>query len=303
MKRILFVIASISATLCLADPAADARASAERYLAEIKAGNSLALYKELPPSYRNDLNSLLKLFGSKMDPQIWSSAMDLVADASDVAETKASMVAELSAESSKGTNAIPRKDSETIIRTSAHALNAFAKTVTINTLRDGDIGKILANPDIQKLGDLVKLSPQARDMDKCKVTGAKASTNGVEITFMRPNGVPDIQQYVKVENIWVPNDLVKDWKGNMQKWTKSVSEFNIDAETKQKFMQTVPMLKMGLQNLKGSTDAKSFQTNAAMLMMPLMMLGAGNNEADADEAPAAAAPKAVAPKAAAPATK
>ena len=257
-----------------ADPAADAQAAATRIIQSAQAGNINAIYQQLPASYRTDLSDIVKAFGTKIDPELWKASMDLIGEAADVANSKADLVAEIITESKK----LPKAELQLAVKNISTAMKAFSQKVTVKTLQNGNLAGILADPEIGKFGPAI--TPFLKDsLDGVKVLGATAGENGlINIEIQNKDGKKETTAFRKVDQKWVPDNLAKDWTKSMADAKKSISELKIDEKNKQQFLQTVPALKMGLQQLKNAKDAQTLQSGAGMMMLPLMMMGGNKGE-------------------------
>ena len=237
-----------------ADDVADARAAAEAYVKSVKSGNLNALYQQLP--------------------DVWKASMEMIGEAADVAQTKSDLVADLILQSKK----IPKADAQASVKNISAALKTFSQKVTVKTLQNGNIAGILADPELAKLGPAIV--PFFKDeIDGAAITGAKAGENGiVEILLKNKAGKEDTLKFKKVGQSWVEADMAKDWKEQMANAKKSIGEMKITDESKQKFLQTVPMLKMGMQQLKNAKNAQELQNSAGMMLLPIMMMNGGGDK-------------------------
>ena len=270
MKRSVLALLSLVPvmTVMAATPAEQmAEAAAVRYADSFESGRAADVYALLPASYQKDISKVVSTFGASMDADIWKEGQSVVATLADVVAAKADLVAAMIAEKSK----VPVAEISPAVLKSANAVKALSGKITLDTLKKGDVVKILSYPEIVDAGAVSKIA--AKEVQKGAVVGSKEAADGsVMISFKNEAGVIEEEPFVKVDNKWVPKEMADGWKEGVAEALKGIGEMKIEPAMKQQLLSMSPMIKAGIEGAKNATTKEQFQQSLMMPMFTAMMM-------------------------------
>ncbi len=254
-------------------------------------GKPEVFWLSLPPTYQKDVSDLLSKFADKMDVEIWNTTFSVVQTATSLVKDKKEIFAELVEEK--------MEDPEAGIEAAADLLDIIVSSDLgeLSALEKLDVEKFLADEGarlFQQFNVLMKTTPQSdqyteelqawlKDMEGTKI--ATDSIEGETATVLLQIGEqqPKRLTLVKVEEKWLPKDMVDEWPSFIQQANDSMDEMDEQIDDEQRQM-AVTMLNGVEELLEQLSDAGSKEEMLGIAMQGFagLMGGAGDDSGDAE---------------------
>ncbi len=221
----------------------------------IASGHILAIYDSLPPSYRQDINDIVRASAQRMDPAAWNNLVGSIQRLGDLIVTRQKWFV-----SSPRVQALPPEQ----IEMAEGPLVTFAgllrvgfdpEAMRLDKLQTMDFRQWLIERDQAVAPYLAQLFQQIGAEALREVT-IESEVNGVAVASIDMNGSKRKVSYAWVDGYWVPKSLADQWATSVQSW-KQAPESNLVASVTAASLVLQPIAP-GLDTLASATDAGSF---------------------------------------------
>ena len=242
-----------------------------------------ALWEFLPASYQKDVTGLVQGFAGQLDAEFYDKSMAVMAKAVKVLKEKKDFIKanEMFAQATKGAP-LPPGAIDQNWDAAVGLLGAIAGSdlKTVAGLKGLDIGKFLSvtGGDLMKQG--VAIAKATGQDPMAMLAGVKvekgAAEGKVKISMPGQEGGKE-EEFVQVEGKWIPAEMAKEWKGEIEKAKKQLGEVGPQmAQAKAMAMPMLTKVDGALDQLAGAKDQAAFDA-ALTGAMALMMGGAGQD--------------------------
>ncbi len=250
-----------------------------------------ALWAMLPASYQQDVNDVVKQFGTSMDEEVWAKGTALLPKVITIlTEKKDIFLAYLAESDGEGTSDTAQTDSAQ----TGKRYQAFLDILTdvskscilkLEFLRNPDMQAFLSEdgaPIIQKLVTFAEQPGLLPTEDMDKFIQNRAKLKNIKVTLVEDKGdqavvmteIDDDKTTValtKVEGKWIPSDMAQDWKQNVTDIKATLTQ--MAAEIPQKKQQTLQSLTLVNTMLDSVAKVSTKEELSAVMMGLIMMSG------------------------------
>ena len=247
---------------------------------EVIAGNCGILWHAMPTSYQTDINDIAQLAGSRVDSEIYDKSFGFVSRFAEVADKQKLFIlntklgGELAAEQIAD------------IEAAWPSIIGFIQTIVTSSISSSAGLKAFEGqgfseqtlPALFKYSnDLAALSNEENpfnvlEFDSLKTVESTDTTAVLEITFA--NGDVEAEDFIKVENRWVPVEMATNWSteiGDAKKQLEAISSEEM-AKNKPQIMGMITMVDGILAQLKTAETQEQFDQALQGAMMPIGLL-------------------------------
>ena len=252
-------------------------------------GRPEVAWQSLPPSYRDDVTSLVNLAATKMDEDLWNRSFALVQKLTRLAREKRTFILE---QPMLTESAGDKKELEAGWDAVASVLDTLANSelADLSKLENLDVGEFLAGTGgklMQQMASASALAPDDNwkgEMSRMRRTQAKViSKDGKSAVVQvdRPGKPPMEETYVQVEGHWVPKKLADGWSAEISEVRQKIEKMSTEsmAENKQAVLMQLSMVDAALDQLLQTETREQF--NAALAPIMGMAMGAMMAQAQA----------------------
>ena len=267
--------AALAAESTSADVAAAAKAHAalQRAVANADVG---AIYSSLPASYRTALSDAAKAAAGRIDPAVWSAAQQFLLQTG-ATITKQARILSTMEEADKvpsieevgpAVDLTPEEKTTMLVRLGAR-LGALAKAADRDKVAAGDLASVLAVPALTMKGVTDTVKPI-----RIPEATAKAEADG-SVSFTT-TGKAEPDKMVKVEGVWIPEDLVEVFKDRADWKAQAAAIPAMSDQEKQGVLMAIQMMTGVARQAGKAQNADELRSALQQAMMPMMlMMGAG----------------------------
>jgi len=210
-----------ASTKGLSSPAATPDAAVRTVLEGMERKELTALWEFLPPSYQRDLQSLVRLTGEKMDPEVWDRLVGVVRHAAQVMKSKEQWLQTPAANEPAPTGPAAHQGPVNYAEL-AHLLELLAdselgQTETLKTMDLGAWTAKVGRPLLQQISVFARrmpADPLARTLtglQDLKFRSRDVKDDAATVEIMIPNEPAVEVPYVKIDGKWIPVDLANGW--------------------------------------------------------------------------------------------
>jgi len=242
----------------------------------IASGHPEVLWQALPPSYQTDLNELTRLVADTVDPQLWDAAF---ATARRAAATLAIKKDIILASSTLQQSGAVGDDLDSGWDAAIAVLDAVCSSEISTTagLKTVDWERYLATTG----ADIVERARSASeddgnspldDLRRTRIELVSVDGERAVVRMTRPDGEPEDQELVRVEERWVPAEMAEGWDTRMDEARERLSNVT-DEERMQMSTQGMMFLGMAdgfLQQLEAVESPEQFDQMVAALVGPFL---------------------------------
>ncbi|MCG8652371.1 MAG: hypothetical protein MI861_21200 [Pirellulales bacterium] len=180
---------------------------------QLSNGHVVVIYDALPPSYRNDIDEVVQLWMSKVDPVAWNSLASSLFQLGDLVVTRQNWFF-----STPRMDAMPAEDYDAFRAQLLAACGALRdgchpRAMQLGRLQNMKFGAWLAQFD-QAVSPHLKTLFDYQEIGRFSV--ASETAEGAIVKVMR-SGRPSDLRLKKVEGYWVPESLAAGWADQMAK--------------------------------------------------------------------------------------
>ena len=204
-------------------PAVTADKAVEKVSKKLAANRPDYAYAALPPSYRKDVEGIVKEFAGTADAEIYNRNFTMLQKVVRILETKKSMIlAHPTVKGNVDTKELSR-DWDAVVKLASIA--AESDLSNLANLEKLDVEEFLATTGsrfVEQLQVVSKLAPtpsEKKDVDVMTLlsgcTAEIVETEGetARVRIEAPGVEPEEQAFVKVEGHWIPKELADNWEG------------------------------------------------------------------------------------------
>ena len=250
-----------------------ANASASDFLNQMESalmsGHLIALYDFLPPSYRKDVDEVVKISASSMDPTAWASITGIVQQIGDLIVTRQRWF--LSNPRIAGLGPAEQELFSGPFLTLAGLLRKGfdPAAMQIQNLQTGDFRPWLAERNAAVAPYLAQLFEQL-DVTSAQQFNVESEENGVAVVNVSSGGIDTQVSYVQIEGYWVPKSLADTWAEEVTSMKESSGQ--IDTTMMASATLFLQPVKAVLTQLAAAPDAKSFHQQMESVFIPAQSL-------------------------------
>jgi hypothetical protein len=255
-------------------------AAIQKIADEMLVGNCSILWHAMPSSYQADVNAIAKLAGAKVDPEIYDKSFGLFGRFAEVADKQKSFILNTKLGGELAAEQIAE------IEAAWPSIIGFIQTIVSSSisssagLRAFD-GQGFSEQTLPALfeysNDLAAISKEENpfgslEFDRLKTIENADTAAVIEITFT--NGDVETEDFIKVENRWVPTEMATNWSTQIADTKKKLEAISSEeiAKNKPQLMGMITMLDGILTQLEKADTQEQFDQALRGAMMPIGML-------------------------------
>lgn len=231
----------------------------------IASGHLLAIYDSLPPSYRQDVDEVVRLSAQGMDFAAWQRLIDTVHQLGDLIVTRQKWFL-----SSPRVQALSPEQQELAagpLLSLAGVLRAGLDpdAMQLEKLQSTDFRQWLAERDQAIAPYLAQLFQQI-GMGSLRQVTIESEQNGLAVASFTVDGAPRRVTYALVEGYWVPKSLADQWGEQVATWKQGPqSPLSTSVASASMMLQALqPML----GSLASAGDAAAFHSEMESIFAP-----------------------------------
>lgn len=245
-------------------------------------GRPEVAWQALPPSYRKDVNELVNLAATKMDPEIWNRSFGLVQKLTLLAREKRDFILEQPMLAQSGNS---KQEMEAGWDAFAGVLDTLANSdlADLKKMERLDVEEFLASTGselMQQLAAASALTPddswreQMSSLRRIQATVVSESGKTAVVRIERPGAPPSEEEYVQVERHWIPKSMADGWSGGIAEARQKIEQMSTEklVENKQAVLMQISMVEATLDQLMQTKTREQF--NAALAPVMGMAMGA-----------------------------
>jgi hypothetical protein len=255
-------------------------AAIQKIADEMLVGNCSILWHAMPSSYQADVNAIAKLAGAKVDPEIYDKSFGLFGRFAEVADKQKSFILNTKLGGELAAEQIAE------IEAAWPSIIGFIQTIVTSSISssaglrafDGQGFSEQTLPALFKYSnDLAAISKEENpfgslEFDRLKTIENADTAAVIEITFT--NGDVETEDFIKVENRWVPTEMATNWSTQIADTKKKLEAISSEeiAKNKPQLMGMITMLDGILTQLEKADTQEQFDQALRGAMMPIGML-------------------------------
>jgi hypothetical protein len=255
-------------------------AAIQKIADEMLVGNCSILWHAMPSSYQADVNAIAKLAGAKVDPEIYDKSFGLFGRFAEVADKQKSFILNTKLGGELAAEQIAE------IEAAWPSIIGFIQTIVSSSISssaglrafDGQGFSEQTLPALFKYSnDLAAISKEENPFGSLEFNRLKTIENAdtaavIEITFT--NGDVETEDFIKVENRWVPTEMATNWSTQIADTKKKLEAISSEeiAKNKPQLMGMITMLDGILTQLEKADTQEQFDQALRGAMMPIGML-------------------------------
>lgn len=252
-------------------------AAIEMIAKELAEGNGGILWKAMPASYQDDLNSIVRIAGAKVDPELYNKSFALIGRLAEVADKQKTFIL--------NTELGGKQPEEQIAKVEAAWPSIIGSVATITSSPLASVeglqafeGQAFFDNTVSKLiayiEDLAILSGEPNPLQLGTVEVLESAEDTAVLEMTSPNGSVETEAFTKVEGRWVPTEMATEWAASMVEakvQLESISPEQI-AQNKPQMMGVLAMAEGILTQIEAAETQEQFDQALQGAMMPLMGL-------------------------------
>lgn len=237
-----------------------------------------AIWKALPESFQKEINTNLREFVAKVDPEVWKAGAETFDKLADVLRSKKSLLLQMPMLAALDKDPKQAKNFDQVI-----AMLGTLKDSALmshSKMKKVDVGDILSSTGSQLMKQIAKMDASTINVPgvkeplafkkKISTIGAKmikqeADTATVEMTVEGEE--PTQVQFVRVEGKWIPKGMAEGWKSAMAEMKTDLAAMGtMDAQTKAKFITMATMVKGVLDQMEKAKTKEELEGAIGAMM-------------------------------------
>ena len=259
----------------------EADETVELLVDELNDENSVILWQALPESYQSDVNSLVQNFASKMDEEIYEKLFLILEQAVHVLEDKKELILASSFVSNSffiNNKDIIDKRWDEIVDMAEILVNS--QLSDLSELEDFDGEGFLLESGNSLLEQWFEISDTLDEktvksintIDEIQLISASQDKARVKIIY--DNSLEDDISLIRIEERWLPIDLVTHWKKKITEMTDSIDSMSEKqrADSKLRLMPVLVNIEMLMTNLEQANNQQEFDQAIQSLIMMSMTI-------------------------------
>jgi len=234
--------------------------SCRTLLAAIQQGDATALWDFLPAGYQQDVNGIVHLLATKVDPKVYDSGMQLFGRVVTLLQNKKPLFFG----SKLGQMALQGKDAATVQKAYDEFTALLATLTTSDLAHHGKLARFDGREFLQTTGgDLLHHLVAMAGVDgkdpfaalaSMEVKTVQQTADKATLRFTAKGKPASTEQYVAVEDRWLPAKMVAQWQKGMAEAKKDLAKL-ADGGDKQGSAQARMMLGMAESVVQQLEDA------------------------------------------------
>lgn len=277
-----------------ADPAAAMEAIAKG----LASGNGGILWKAMPASYQGDVNELAKLAATKVDAEIYNKSFFFIGRLAEVANKQKEFILNTELGGPQPAEEIAKIDE------AWPSIMGFVNSIANSSIASTDG---LQGFDGQEFFDttvseLIKYSEGMSAVSDgeiplsaysgVSVKALESTDTTATLEMTGPEGDVEVEDFVKVEDRWVPAEMASEWTTTMADAHAQLEAINPEQmeQSKPQIMGVIAMLDGVLTQIEAAETQEQFDQALQGAMMPIMglmmMQGGGMGAPAAPQMPA-----------------
>ena len=275
-------------------------AAIQTVITEFAQGNGGILWEAMPASYQSDVTTLVKLAGTKVDPEVYDKSFATIGRLAEVVDQQKAFI--LNTSFLEGRSAEEMAELEAALPSIVGVINTLTQSELASStgLLNFD-GQAFFDTTVSTLaGYIEELSVLAgeeyvlSDYANSVVSVVEADDLQATLLMAIPGEEPVEQEFTKVEGRWVPADMASEWAAELAEATAELEATSPEdmAAQKPQIMGVLTMIDGVLTQIAAAETQEQFDQSLQGAMMPLMgimMMGQGMGMG-APAAPMPAAP-------------
>lgn len=241
----------------------------------------------LPASYQADVETIIRDFSAKMDPEIWNASFGVLNKAIKVLETKADVILAMPVFQQAAATSSPEE-----VRKGWNGLVSVLKTIAESDLSDlekmksANVSTFVSTTgnkivgQLKDLGQSSEVNPFAKlSQVQVKLISHDDQSAVVEIT--RPDGEePETVELTLVEEKWIPKTLAEGWAEQVTTAKEQLANIDADAiaAAKDQVLAQIKGVDATLDNLLATKNAEEFNQAVFPIVMQASMMAMQFNQ-------------------------
>lgn len=258
-------------------------------------GQFVVVYDLMPASYGEDVKSVMNAFGNRVDPQIWTEATATLRKASTVLDHKKALLADFAL--SMQAQPDPEMTQEVMVQQMTDAAEGIRQALASpvadrNQWIEGDLRGMIATGQQQVFetwdaaaqkaiaeafsgidGDAPESLQEL--IDQIEINTVATTADAATLHVQVPNQPIQPLELVAVEGKWIPADIARDWKANIERMLTTLNQQSPNPEQeKQMILGQLGMANGFLDSLEQVETQEELQMMLGSLMSmfgPMMM--------------------------------
>ncbi|MDB4345825.1 hypothetical protein OAA45_00705 [bacterium] len=259
---------------------ADPAAAMETIAKELATGNGGILWKAMPASYQSDVNSIAQLAGTKVDSEIYNKSFALVGRIAEVADKQKTFILNTELGGAQPAEEIAK------IEAAWPSIMGFVKSIANSSIAtsaglqafDGQSFCYTTVSELIKYSEgMSAISGEELPISAYSGVSVKAlestdTTATLEMTG--PEGDVETEDFVKVEERWVPAEMAADWPTSIADAQAQLEAMDSEqmAQSKPQILGVITMLEGVLTQIEAAESQEQFDQALQGAMMPIMGL-------------------------------
>lgn len=258
-------------------------------LDEVAKANGTVLWQAMPASYQEDINSIARLAGRKIDAEIYDKAFSMIDRLASVLNKQKEFVlnSELGGkeqdeeELAQMRNAWPSvMDLVDTISSSSLSTAAGLKSFEGEPFFKDTVSAVLAEMDTLARLQPDSGQPSLSDLDQTEIRLIESTDSEASLEMTVPGEEPEVRSVVKVEDQWVPLEMAETWEVQTAEARRQLEAIDPEKMAKQKpqILGVFAMIEGVLTQIEAAETQEQFDQALQGAMMPimgLMMMGQG----------------------------
>jgi hypothetical protein len=220
-------------------------------------GHIVAMFDSLPPSYRKDVNEIVRLGAQKIDPNTWRALLGTIHQLGDVIVTRQRWLLSSPRVKSLPPDQLGKIEGPLLSFAGALRDGLNPEAMQLETLQTMEFGQWLAERDAVMAPHLAQLHRQGdavgRQITVDSVRGASA------IVTIAGEGSSKKVTFTQIEGYWVPKTLADGWANSIASHRNEISQTPDGTYLNWAGMLIAPVAP-GIQSLAQADDASGFHT-------------------------------------------
>ncbi|MDA0834290.1 MAG: hypothetical protein O2955_12955 [Planctomycetota bacterium] len=245
-----------------------------------------AAWNFMPPSYRDEVNSLVQAFAGKMDPEIWDRTFEVLRHLVTALESKKEMI--LSDPNLEGAPLSSEQREEAF-----GAVIALLTTITecelsdLDKLKEFHGGEFLRGTGSSLMAQglaMAQMMPgnpvQSEFLDKLDnttVTVLTSEGDAATVQLEAPGEEPEEVALVRVEGYWIPKDFAEQFPGSIEQakaQVEMISPEMIDAQ-KDQILAVLGSVDQIASGIEAAESREELTQTLQQAIAPIMMMAMG----------------------------
>ncbi|MGH7127681.1 MAG: hypothetical protein ACREIV_03870, partial [Planctomycetaceae bacterium] len=259
-------------------PAADV--AVRTAIAGLRNDRPEALWEFLPPSYRRDVNGVVRTFALHVDEELWTAAVELLRRLAELMQTRQEDILSypLLANNERAdvaALAAQWDDVAGLLRVVAHSgLSDLERLKTFDggEFLAGDGGEMIRQ--FRAVSQVVNQTDPFALLDGAEVELVESSGETASVRITTPDGQSRAHRFVRVEGHWVPEAWATDWDQSIAERKLEIETLlhpNVVAQRKPEVLALLNQANTVAENLAATQTREEFHSVLTLQFLPLAL--------------------------------